>query len=210
MKRGFTLIELLVVIAIIAILAGMMLPALAKAKEKAKQVACVNNLKSLSPGFMMYTQDYNEFFPWYTNGNPGAGQLGGWIYYDAFPVPANGNFTPSLGVIYDYVKNSQVYLCPSDSTGSRASYGANSDTRRAKVAAIDDPASIPLLLEEGSVAGTSNDGYFDLRCTPPDHLVKRHSKGDVYLFCDGHVEWQRWDNEAALALCNFLDPIIHY
>jgi len=69
---GFTLIELLVVVVIIAILAAMLLPALSKAREKARQATCMNNLKQIALGFMLYLQDYDERFPRRTEGGPGV------------------------------------------------------------------------------------------------------------------------------------------
>ena len=210
MKNRFTLVELLVVIAIIAILAGLLLPALANARKRAHQSACLNNLRNLSQAFMMYVQDYDDHFPYYTNGVPGAGRMGGWVYYGSFPVPTAGNFDVKLGTVYDYVHHAEVYRCPTDGTKSNCSYGANSDTRLAKAGSIDDTSARPLLLEEGSVAETTNDGYFDLDCTPRDHVVNRHHKGSNYLFCDGHVEWQLWEDSYVLAICDFVEPINNY
>ncbi len=65
-RRGFTLIELLVVIAIIAILAAILFPVFAQAREKARQTTCTSNLKQIGTAFMMYVQDYDETYPPWT------------------------------------------------------------------------------------------------------------------------------------------------
>ena len=73
--RGFTLIELLVVIAIIAILAAILFPVFAQARNKARQTACLSNLKQLGTGFAMYTQDYDETMPIWTSNACGSNGL---------------------------------------------------------------------------------------------------------------------------------------
>ena len=95
-RRGFTLIELLVVIAIIAILAAILFPVFAKAREKARQITCASNEKQLGLGVLQYTQDNDERLPC---GNVNGGAL--------------GNFPDGwAGQIYPYVKSTGVYKCP--------------------------------------------------------------------------------------------------
>ncbi|MEO7718839.1 MAG: DUF1559 domain-containing protein [Capsulimonas sp.] len=117
MKKGFTLIELLVVIAIIAILAAILFPVFAKAREKARQISCASNMKQLALGLIQYNQDNDESMPT-TNIIWG----GGWT-----------------GEIYPYIKSKGVYACPDDSTNplsteggatplaTRVSYGLNAN-----------------------------------------------------------------------------------
>ncbi|NPV45908.1 MAG: DUF1559 domain-containing protein [Armatimonadetes bacterium] len=92
-RRGFTLIELLVVIAIIAILAAILFPVFARAREQARRTSCLSNLKQLALAAMMYGQDYDELLP------VGATQ-------------GNSLWNVVQG-LYPYVKNSQVFYCPS-------------------------------------------------------------------------------------------------
>ncbi len=129
--RAFTLIELLVVIAIIAILAAMLLPALAKAKQKAQAVQCINNLRQMQLGSMMYSGDNSDrivptggqaiqvsFLPNAATdpGNP----LNMWVYGDmTVPISAANPELLRVGLLYPYLKTVAVYKCPADHRSAR-------------------------------------------------------------------------------------------
>jgi len=108
-SRGFTLIELLVVIAIIAILAAILFPVFAKAREKARQTSCLSNLKQIELGAIMYRNDYDEINVFYVRG--GGVDTDDWVNGQP-TLSANGR--ASWGVqIMPYIKNSQIFTCPS-------------------------------------------------------------------------------------------------
>ena len=96
--EGFTLIELLVVIAIIAILAAILFPVFAKAREKARQISCVSNLRQIGIGILQYVQDNDENYPTGSQGSLGQG----WA-----------------GPVYPYLKSTAVFKCPDDPTTSQ-------------------------------------------------------------------------------------------
>jgi len=211
-KKGFTLIELLVVIAIIAILAAILFPVFAKAREKARQTSCLSNMKQILLGAMMYGQDYDErLMPaWlcYTPADPAA-------YFGNCPTNPVG--TPWTYFIQPYVKNRQMLRCPSsldgwgdyspDNTVIGGSYGLNHDnlgwdTLTVKMASINKPAST-IYFQEVACAydGSYQQGYLEFLANPDDPTAikglvpanmifrspNQEAGGAAYTWCDTPV-----------------------
>jgi prepilin-type N-terminal cleavage/methylation domain-containing protein/prepilin-type processing-associated H-X9-DG protein len=157
-RKGFTLIELLVVIAIIAILAAILFPVFAQARESARKASCQSNLKQLGLGLQMYTQDYDETYPPPVITQKGLVPPGGWWFDASFGYW----FWPQIA--QSYVKNFGVFRCPSGADVTNeygqphslyiGNYGANNkilnSTAPANMAAISKPAETYLIFDSGS------------------------------------------------------------
>jgi prepilin-type N-terminal cleavage/methylation domain-containing protein/prepilin-type processing-associated H-X9-DG protein len=201
---GFTLIELLVVIAIIAILAAILFPVFAKAREKARQISCASNLRNLGTAILMYTQDYDEQFPLAAYATSGFA------------------FTTWHELTDPYAKNKDIWRCPSSQV-SRTDAGGQPTTHfgynvryltniapdfsnanghtALSLAAVDRPAETVMLVDaKASIAGSwcGDDGKFLLPPSQADtHCWGRpsflHTDGANVLWIDGHVKWHRPD-----------------
>lgn len=211
-RSGFTLIELLVVIAIIAILAAILFPVFARARENARRSSCQSNLKQMGLGFMQYTQDYDERYP----GFAGWGGAGGWI-----------------PMVNPYIKSTDVLRCPSVKTTDTTTYGLNSFTGCAPVSGYVNPGAVirggtncqgsglllsavglpaqTILVYEGTNAYNPTTGAWNVYNNGADFTGvgcpsgaafqacywgedmpaarSRHLLGENFAFCDGHVKW---------------------
>ena len=211
---AFTLIELLVVIAIIAILAAILFPVFAQARAKARQAACLSNMKQIGTAMMMYTQDYDETYP-VNNLSYGTSSMalqGGWARH-----------------VYPYHKSVDVYRCPdavmSDPQWSRVIPGDNGDMATAitvpsymlgasehvtkvgnaasppqpvAISAVGKPAELVVIADSlyiifSRVGRIINANYGSNNlASPPDRPVPnmaRHTGGSSLLFGDGHAKW---------------------
>ncbi len=199
MKRGFTLIELLVVIAIIAILAAILFPVFARAREKARQSSCLSNMKQIALGVLMYAQDYDEKLPMQDHTSDTSDPL-------RLLDPAGDTFW--FVRIEPYLKNEQILRCPSGRydyiRGAPAGggsvpidydvdYGWNYNfcyIQPVKLARITEPANVILLVEQegtlpyGRWFNEADSGSKNFRWR-----YAQHNGGSNYAFCDGHSKW---------------------
>ncbi|MFP3904270.1 MAG: DUF1559 domain-containing protein [Armatimonadota bacterium] len=190
MRKGFTLIELLVVIAIIAILAAILFPVFARAREKARQTSCLSNVKQICLSAQMYAQDYDEKYPVFNIGGTYPYSNGTWIgaWYK---------------LLEPYLKNEQILACPSYSH-RRAPGAADDDTSgygwnrhihtdHCAMADFEYPAETVML---GDAAGASNyriysRAYYDDCSSSSTYLDPRHNEGANIGLCDGHAKWYK-------------------
>ncbi|HEU4753116.1 MAG TPA: DUF1559 domain-containing protein [Armatimonadota bacterium] len=172
LRRGFTLIELLVVIAIIAILAAILFPVFAQAREAARKASCQSNLKQIGSAFLMYVQDYDETYP-----QPGGANFGDYGQFWTIPpdadgtVPSTARLANWANVLQPYIKNYQVLSCPSTAAWNlfaapvkpaiNINYTYNRLLAWRSIASVPAPASI-FLVTEGwgnlGVVGRSGSG----------------------------------------------------
>ena len=209
MRRGFTLIELLVVIAIIAILAAILFPVFAKAREKARQTSCLSNVRQIGVGVLSYVQDNDEFFPFHRT-LVGSGQA---ISFPVYP----GTLTVVLycDAIYPYVKNAQIFRCPSRPT-AWLGYGWNYSLgyygnfpgrtgplyQGRPLADVKSPSETGMLVDSRSARG--NPACVCLCCdscvgwyyvlggqnySDYPYVYANHNSGDNICFVDGHAKW---------------------
>ncbi len=185
--RGFTLIELLVVIAIIAILAAILFPVFAKAREKARQSSCLSNLKQLGLAMNQYCADYDGTYPQIHTVDLLTGK------YQVSTGTTSGMYLSWEDRLEPYMKNTQLHVCPSASytgTGLAHSYTYNYNFGAWQFPTIDaeivQPASKGLLGERGTSA------LYHYIYTGSDNGGSIHNEGGNMLMADYHAKWFKY------------------
>ena len=218
-NRGFTLIDLLVVVAIISLLAAILFPVFARARENARRASCMSNLKQIGLGFMMYVQDYDERFPMaYYYSNPADWCNGGGQTQTDSTKPGHlfvvsngcksGHWITFQDVIYPYTKSVQVFVCPSATYGQndgslQLSYGYNRKISKigsptpVALADVREASKLVMILDyntQWNLYPNGNDYSDWAKQQNPSASVIRiwpHLGGGNIGYADGHVKWSK-------------------
>ena len=210
---GFTLIELLVVIAIIAILAAILFPVFARARENARRASCMSNLKQIGLGMMMYVQDYDEQYPVGIVGDldvDASTPLSGSAYCTGMPCDdftvsdghaTTGKLMSWMDLLQPYTKSVQIFVCPSQQYSQYGGYGYNvyinnlkTTNPPIKMASLNNPSTTAMLMDcnrSYCVYGSPAQAVF-VPQTRPD--CAPHLDGYNMAFADGHVKWLSKNN----------------
>lgn len=217
-RKGFTLIELLVVIAIIAILAAILFPVFAKAREKARQTTCANNLKQMGMAALQYAQDYEEMLPYaFVTSTQQPDPL--------IASPWNGTLY-WFDMVYPYAKSVKIFFCPTSlykTSPLSLNYGVNSEVMRLSnlsppkipvaMAKILRPSNTYMIMDASAYQTSAYRAYTPTTTSylpgagaagiaepswpsaaydtaKRDFKEGRHNSGGVNVsFCDGHTKW---------------------
>ncbi len=209
LRHGFTLIELLVVIAIIAILASLLLPAVAKAKERAQRTKCISNLKQIILTTIMYSGDNQDYMP-YTGWSSGTTGKPNWIYTRYNPKAGSKRKWDDRieeGQLWNYHRSAAVLWCPDHRTNTAAwrnsEYQVGSYIMNGAVSGYETtPTGVQYrsfkssLFKPDSViyweADEANPADWDNATSTPDEgITARHSNGSVVSSLGGHTEYMK-------------------